>query len=79
MPANLYSEIGDLRKRVERLERDSRKTTRGSTNQKGAAEYLGKSREWLRLRHARGEGPERNPDGSYSYDNLDLYQEKGAA
>jgi hypothetical protein len=77
--SNFRSEIDDLRKRVEDLELASRRTTRGSTKQKGAAEYLGKSREWLRLRDARGEGPKRNPDGTYSYDNLDLYQEKGVA
>jgi hypothetical protein len=78
MPS-LSSEISDLRKRVEDLERHSRRTKRGNTNQKGAAEYLHKSREWLRLAHLRGEGPQRNPDGTYSYDNLDLFQEKGAA
>jgi hypothetical protein len=79
MSTNLSSEVKNLRQRVERLERHSRKTTRGSVGLTKAAAYLGKSREWLRLRNARGEGPQRNPDGSYSYDSLDLYQESGAA
>jgi hypothetical protein len=76
---NVNSEIKDLRDRVERLEREARRTTRGSTNQRGAAEYLHKSREYLRQLHLRGQGPLRNPDGTYSYDNLDLFQEKGIA
>jgi hypothetical protein len=76
---NVNSEIKDLRDRVERLERDKRRTTRGSTNQKGAAAYIGKSREYLRQLERRGEGPPRNPDGTYSYDNLDRFQEKGVA
>jgi len=76
---DLHSEIKDLRSRIERLESAPRRSTRGSTNQTGAAAYLGKSREWLRLRHARGEGPHRGPDGNYSYDDLDAFRESGAA
>jgi hypothetical protein len=76
---NVNSEISDLRKRVERLERDSRKTTRGSVGLTKAAAYLGKSREWLRLRNARGEGPRRGSDGNYAFDDLDAYRESGAA
>jgi hypothetical protein len=40
----------------------------------GAAQYLGKSREWLRKLHLRGEGPHRARDGTYSYDDLTLSQ-----
>jgi hypothetical protein len=72
-------QIAELKERIEALERASRKTTRGRTNQRGAAEYLGKSVEWLRLRHNRGQGPPRGDDGSYSYDDLDKYAEKGVA
>jgi hypothetical protein len=72
---DLQSEIADLRRRLERLERAPHKSTRGSTSQAGAAAYLGRSREWLRLLNARGEGPRRGPDGRYSYDDLDAFRE----
>jgi len=72
MSPEVQSEIEELRERVEKLENAVRRTRRGRTNQRGAAEYLGKSREWLRQRHLRGEGPVRDPD-----DNLDAYSEKG--
>jgi hypothetical protein len=71
--SSLSSEIKDLRQRVERLERV--KTKRGSCRQKDAAAYIGKSREYLRQLDRRGEGPPRNPDGTYPYDGLDAYQE----
>jgi hypothetical protein len=77
---NLHSEIDDLRQRVERLEaRSSQKSLRGHCSQRRAAEYLGCSREHLRILHLRGEGPNRNADGTYSYDNLDLYKQNAAA
>jgi hypothetical protein len=72
------AEIHDLRERVSRLENDRRRTTRGNTNQGGAAAYLGRSREWLRQRERRGDGPIRNPDGSYNYDNLDRFKKEDA-
>lgn len=75
---SLQAAIDDLKERVARLE-GARRTNRGRTNQAGAARYLGKSREWLRLRHLRGEGPHRGSDGSYSYDDLDAFAESGAA
>jgi hypothetical protein len=78
-PEIVRSEIDDLRARVKRLEENAGRTRRGRTNQRGAAQYLGKSREWLRQRHLRGEGPVRDPDGTYTYDNLDAYSEKGIA
>jgi len=75
--SNLHSEIENLKARVSRLE--SARTNRGRTNQRGAADYLGKSREWLRQLHLRGEGPRRAADGSYSYDDLDAFAESTAA
>jgi hypothetical protein len=71
--ANLHSEIESLKERVDRLERV--RSTRGRTNQAGAAAYLGKSREFLRLAQLRGEGPRRGADGSYHYDDLDAWSE----
>ena len=71
------SELDNLRERVKKLEEVARRTRRGRTNQLGAARYLGKSREWLRKLHLRGEGPHRNPDGSFSFDDLDSSSEKG--
>ena len=76
---NLQSEITELRERVEKLERERRSSSRGRTNQAGAARYLGISEETLRQRHARGEGPRRTQQGrfwSYRYDDLDAYAEE---
>jgi hypothetical protein len=74
-PMSLQELVEDLRARVARLESGTRRTSRGHCNMRQAAEYLGHSREWLRQRHLRGEGPARNPDGSYSYDQLDAFKE----
>jgi hypothetical protein len=74
--SQILSEIRDLRTRLDRLESERRRTTRGHANQRRAAEYLGKSREWLRQRERRGDGPRRNPDGTYAYDELDLFKEQ---
>jgi hypothetical protein len=79
--SHLQSEIAELRERVEQLER-LRRTSRGRTNQAGAARYLGISEETLRQRHARGEGPRRSRNGrfwNYTYDDLDSYAEQSAA
>jgi hypothetical protein len=78
MSPETQSAIHDLRERVKRLEVTSGRTKRGRTNQRGAAEYLGKSREWLRQMHLRGKGPHRAPDGSYSFDDLDAFAEANA-
>ncbi len=75
---SLEHQIEDLKARVTRLEGRQR-TDRGRTNQRGAADYLGRSREWLRRLHLRGEGPRRGVDGSYSYDDLDAFVEGGGA
>jgi hypothetical protein len=72
---SLPTEIANLKDRVARLEESARRTNRGRTNQRGAADYLGKSREWLRQLHLRGGGPRRGADGSYSYDDLDAFAE----
>jgi hypothetical protein len=75
---SLLSKFNALSERVERLENDRRRTTRGRTNQRGAADYLGCSREHLRQLHLRGEGPRRAADGSYAYDDLDAHAEQRA-
>ena len=67
------SVIDDLCKRGKRLEEGASRTRRGRVNQRGAADYLGRSREWLRKLELRGEGPRRAPDGTYSYDDLDAF------
>jgi DNA-binding XRE family transcriptional regulator len=74
---SVQSEIADLRERVARLER--LRTKRGHCNKKEAAEYIGVSRETLRQLELRGEGPVMNPDGSYNYDQLDLFKETPTA
>jgi hypothetical protein len=78
MSPEIRSALNSLTARVARLENERRRTTRGHVNQRRAAEYLGRSREWLRQRECRGDGPERNPDGTYSLDNLDRYAEQNA-
>lgn len=72
---SLQEQIDELKARIARIEGASQKTKRGRTNQRGAADYLGKSREYLRQLHLRGEGPPRAVDGSYSYDDLDAFAE----
>lgn len=53
---------------------------KGYTNQRGAAEYIGRSREYLRRLRKEGKGPPCTPDGRYSYDGLDAYlRGEGAA
>jgi hypothetical protein len=79
MLPEVQSEIDDLRERVKKLEESAGRTKRGRVNQRGAAQYLGRSREWLRKLELRGEGPRRWPDGSYSYDDLDAFSEKKTA
>jgi hypothetical protein len=76
MHPEIQSAILALCDRVKRLEDNASRTKRGRTNMLGAARYLGKSREWLRKLHLRGEGPHRAPDGTYSYDDLDAFSEK---
>jgi hypothetical protein len=74
--SEIQSALLKLEARVKRLEESERpRTKRGRCNKREAAEYLGKSREWLRQRERRGDGPECNPDGSYDYDKLDAFEE----
>ena len=76
MSLEIQSAIADLRERVKRLERTHTRSRRGRTNQRGAAAYLGRSREYLRQLQLRGEGPHRAADGSYTYDDLDSWAEQ---
>jgi hypothetical protein len=74
--SEIQSELAELRERVQRLERLRTKSSRGRVNQRRAAEYLGRSREFLRQLHLRGEGPRRAADGFYSFDDLDSWAEQ---
>ena len=74
--SSTQSELNALRERVRALEHVQSRTRRGRINQRKAAEYLGRSREFLRTLHLRGAGPRRGADGSYSYDDLDLFAEQ---
>ena len=74
----LVSAVADLHERVRRLEGLHAKSNRGRVNQRRAAEYLGRSREFLRQIHLRGEGPRRGTDGSYSIEDLDCWAEQHA-
>jgi hypothetical protein len=70
---SLQAEIQSLKERVAALEWERRKTNRGRVNQRGAAAYLGRSREYLPRLHLQGQGPRRGADGTYSYDDLDAF------
>ncbi len=76
MSLEIVAAINELRERVQRLERRS---NRGRVNQRRAAEYLGRSREFLRQLHLRGEGPPRAADGSYAIDDLDSWAEQNVS
>ena len=56
------TDLDDLRKRLEKLEA-GRLKPRGRTGMRGAAEYIGRSKEWLRQQHLRGQGPTRTRIG----------------
>ncbi len=71
-------DVSALERRLSLLEealrrKESPRRRKGYTNQAGAAAYIGRSREWLRVHRHRGDGPPCNPDGSYSYEILDAY------
>lgn len=77
------NEIKRLRERVDQLEEQERqrerqraRTNRGHLNQRRAAEYIGKSREYLRQRELCGNGPPRNADGTYPIAGLDAFVEQ---
>jgi hypothetical protein len=46
-------ELTNLQKRLEKLEAGGIKP-RGRTDMRGGAEYIGRSKEWLRQRHLEG-------------------------
>jgi hypothetical protein len=74
---SLQAEIQSLKERVTALEWDRRKTSRGRVNQRAAAAYLSRSREYLRKLHLQSKGPRRGADGTYSYDDLDAFAAAG--
>jgi DNA-binding XRE family transcriptional regulator len=75
--SSVQNEIDNLRERVARLERV--RTKRGFCTKKLAAEYLGISRETLRKLELSGEGPAMNGDGTYAFDQLDIFKESRSA
>jgi hypothetical protein len=76
--SSIQSQLDNLCERVKLLERIHTKTNRGRTNQRGAAAYLNRSREYLRQLHLRGKGPRRGADGTYSFDDLDAFAEENS-
>jgi hypothetical protein len=70
------TEVDDLRRRLHKLEAECVKPL-NRTSMQGAAEYLGRSKEWLRQRHLLGQGPRRARIGSrgwsYTYQDLDRW------
>jgi hypothetical protein len=77
----MSTNLSPLEKRVAALEEQlhrKKKTSPRYCSQRDAAEYIGRSREYLRLLHLRGEGPRRMPDGSYAFDDLDAWM-RGAS
>ncbi len=70
-------DIAALEARLSALEtalRRQPKHRKGYTNQAGAAAYIGRSRDWMRVHRLRGDGPPCMPDGSYSFEDLDAYK-----
>jgi hypothetical protein len=68
------SDIHKLEKRIAALEEAVRRIetkNRGYLTQAKAAEYIGRSKEFLRERHASGTGPARMPNGQYAIRDLD--------
>jgi hypothetical protein len=49
---------------------------RGYLTQAKAAEYLGRSKEYLREHHANGTGPARMPNGQYAIRDLDEWMQR---
>jgi hypothetical protein len=68
-----------LEKRVAALEEAVRRIetkNRGYLTQSAAAEYIGRSKEYLRERHVRGDGPARMPNGQYAIRDLDEWMQR---
>jgi hypothetical protein len=67
MSDKLEKRIAELEEKVRRIETKNR----GYLTQSAAAEYLGRSKEFLRERHVRGDGPARMANGQYALRDLD--------
>jgi hypothetical protein len=70
----LEKRIAALEEAVRRLETKNR----GYLTQSAAAEYIGRSKEFLREHHVSGTGPARMPSGQYSYQALDEWLMRAA-
>jgi hypothetical protein len=71
--------MSELEKRVAALEEAVRRIetrNRGYLTQAKAAEYIGRSKEFLRERHALGIGPARMPNGQYAIRDLDEWMRR---
>jgi hypothetical protein len=65
--SNIEKRVAALEEAVRRLETKNR----GYLTQSAAAEYLGRSKEYLREHDANGTGPARMPNGQYALRDLD--------
>jgi hypothetical protein len=68
----LEKRIAALEEAVRRLETKNR----GYLTQSAAAEYIGRSKEYLREHHASGTGPARMPNGQYAIRDLDEWMQR---
>ena len=68
----LERRIAALEEAVRRLE----SRNRGYLTMSRAAEYLGRSKEYLREHQVRGTGPARMPNGMYAYADLDEWMQR---
>jgi hypothetical protein len=72
MSDKLEQRVAALEEAVRRLETKNR----GYLTQAKAAEYLGRSKEYLREHHANGTGPARMPNGQYAIRDLDEWMQR---
>jgi hypothetical protein len=71
--------LDQISRRLERLEAAAAKPRR-ALNSREAAEYLGRSDEWLRLQRLAGKGPRYRKRGKfydYNVSDLDNYRDNG--
>ena len=79
MPEVSSNLLDELCRRLARLEAATSRPRR-VLNQREAAEYLGRSAEWLRIQHLAGRGPRRRQRGrfwDYDVSDLEVYRENG--